>query len=102
MAADTGVVLRELLGIVPRLYAPSFVATLGDLFTSPVVALVAVQLSGRGPADEGDAGGGDSTPLYSLNPPSRDARGLRSSTEEPSKSVVPSNQVSSMVPSVLQ
>ena len=55
MAADTGVVLRELLGIVPRLYAPSFVATLGDLFTSPVVALVAVQLSGRGPAAAGTA-----------------------------------------------
>lgn len=45
--------LGVLWQLVPRVYIPSFTATLGDLFTSPVLSLVAVELSGAGPAAAG-------------------------------------------------
>ena len=40
--------LAALWRMVPCVYLPSFTATLGDLFTSPVLSLVAVELSGAG------------------------------------------------------
>jgi MFS family permease len=39
--------------IVPCVYLPSFTATLGDLFTSPILSLVAVDLSQAGAAAAG-------------------------------------------------
>eukprot|EP01044_Picomonas_judraskeda_P023218 COSAG03_NODE_6022_length_1127_cov_1.906796_1_plen_148_part_00 len=45
--------LAALWQIVPCVYLPSFTATLGDLFTAPVLSLVAVELSGGGAAAAG-------------------------------------------------